>query len=137
MAIGLHKYVVSLVRKFNPNHGANGQFTSGGGGGATLRTDGAAALHRVLPSKIDSLTQQVDALPKDREIASQIAETKVHFGAALKSPTPKGSAQALGNAYMSLDRAANAVVGHKTPLAFQIKDIRTNVKFLEEALQRP
>lgn len=140
MAIALYEYVVSIVKKYNPNHGANGQFASGGAGagaGAPMRTDGAAALHRNLTPKLDAINSKIDALPKEPKIAGDIAQAKVHLSAAAKSPTPKGSGQAIMNAHQALDNAANRVVGRQTPLAFQIKDIRQEAKFLGEALMRP
>jgi hypothetical protein len=140
MSIALYEYVVSIVKKYNPNHGAGGRFASGGAGagaGAPMRTDGAAALHRVLQPKLDAVTQKIDALPKEPKIAGDIAQAKIGIDSAAKSPTASGSAQSLLNAHQSLDNAANKVVGRQTPLAFQIKDIRQDVKFLAEALQRP
>jgi hypothetical protein len=135
VSIKVYDYFAAAVKKFNPNHGANGQFASGGGG--EMRSDGAAALHRVIQPKLDAINEKIDALPKDPQIASDISQAKVHLASASKAPTPKGSGQAVMNAHLSLDRAANKVVGTKTPLAFQIKDIRQDVKFLGEALQRP
>lgn len=138
MAIALYEYVVSIVKKYNPNHGANGQFASGGSGAsAPMRTDGAAALHRNLTPKLDAINSKIDALPKEPKIAGDIAQAKVHLSAAAKAPTPKGSGQAILNAHQALDSAANKVVGRQTPLAFQIKDIRQEAKFLGEALMRP
>jgi hypothetical protein len=140
MAIALYDYVVSIVKKYNPNHGANGQFASGGAGagaGAPMRTDGAAALHRNLAPKLDAINNKIDALPKEPKIASEIAQAKVGLASAAKSPTPQGSAHGIMNAHMALDRAAGKVVGSQTGLAFQIKDIRQDAKFLGEALQRP
>jgi len=138
MAIALYEYVVSIVKKYNTNHGANGQFASGGSGAsAPMRTDGAAALHRNLTPKLDAINSKIDALPKEPKIAGDIAQAKVHLSAAAKAPTPKGSGQAILNAHQALDSAANKVVGKQTPLAFQIKDIRQEAKFLGEALMRP
>jgi hypothetical protein len=136
MAINVYEYVVSIVRKYNPNRDNFGRFASGGAGGA-MRSDGAAALHRNLAPKLDALNSQIDALPKEPKIASDIAQAKVGLASAAKAPTPKASAQGVMNAHLALDRAAGKVVGTQTPLAFQIKDIRENVKFLGEALQRP
>jgi len=76
-------------------------------------------------------------LPKEPKIASDIAQAKVGLSAAAKAPTPLGSAQGLMNAHLALDSAAQRVVGSQTPLSFKIKDIRQDVKFLGEALQRP
>jgi len=140
MAIALYEYVVSIVKKYNPNHGANGQFASGGtgaGAGAPARSDGAAALHRNLAPKLDAINSKIDALPKEPKIAGDISQAKVHLSAAAKAPTAKGSGQAILNAHQALDSAANKVVGKQTPLAFQIKDIRQEAKFLGEALMRP
>jgi hypothetical protein len=139
MAIALYDYVVSIVRKYNPNHDSNGRFTSGGSGAGAgaQRTDGAAALHRNLAPKLDAINSKIDALPKDPKIAGDMAQAKVGLASAAKSPTPLGSAQGLMNAHLALDNAANRVVGSQTPLAFQIKDIRQDTKFLYEALQRP
>ena len=102
-----------------------------------MRPDGAAALHRNLGPKLDALNSKIDALPKEPKIASDIAQAKVGLASAAKSPTPKGSANGVMNAHMALDRAAGKVVGSQTGLAFQIKDIREEAKFLGEALQRP
>ncbi len=138
MGIALYDYVISIVRKYNPNHDSNGRFASGGAGaGAGARTDGAAALHRNIAPKLDAINSKIDALPKEPKIAGDIAQAKVGLSSAAKSPTPKGSAQGVMNAHLALDNAANRVVGSQTPLAFQIKDIRQEVKFLGEALQRP
>jgi hypothetical protein len=140
MAIALYEYVVSVVQKYNPNHGAGGRFASGGAGAgasAPLRTDGAAALHRNLAPKLEAINNKIDALPKEPKIAGDIAQAKVGLASAAKSPTPKGSAQGIMNAHHALDSAANKVVGKQTPLAFQIKDIRQDAKFLGEALMRP
>jgi len=106
-------------------------------GGVPKRTDGAAALHRNLAPKLDAVSSKIDALPKEPKIAGDIAQAKVGLASAAKSPTPKGSAQGLMNAHLALDNAANRVVGSQTSLAFQIKDIRQEVKFLGDALQRP
>ena len=127
--------VDETVEKYNPNHDSAGRFSAGSGSNGAF--GGAKALHQNLAFQLDGVNNKIDALPKDRAIATDIAQTKVHLNSALKAPTPQGSAQALGNAYSSLDRAAQAVVGHKTPLAFQIKDIRQTVKFLQEGLGRP
>ena len=135
MFAGDLELVDDSVEKYNAYHGANGQFTSGGGSNGAF--GGAKALHQNLAFQLDGVNNKIDALPKDPQIANDIAQTKVHLNSALKAPTPQGSAQALGNAYSSLDRAAQAVVGHKTPLAYQIKDIRQSVKFLQEGLGRP
>ena len=140
MAIALYEYVISAVKKYNTNHGANGRFASGGSGAgasAPMRTDGAAALHRNLAPKLDAINNKIDALPKEPKIASDIAQAKLSLSSAAKSPTPKGSAQGIMNAHQALDNAANKVVGRQTPLAFQIKDIRQDAKFLGEALMRP
>ncbi len=138
MGIALYDYVISIVRKYNPNHDSTGRFASGGAGaGAGARTDGAAALHRNIAPKLDAINSKIDALPKEPKIAGDIAQAKVGLSSAAKSPTPKGSAQGVMNAHLALDNAANRVVGSQTPLAFQIKDIRQEVKFLGEALQRP
>ena len=106
-------------------------------GTAKPRVDGAAALHRNIAPKLDSINSKIDALPKEPKIAGDIAQAKLGLSSAAKSPTPKGSAQGVMNAHLALDNAANRVVGSQTPLAFQIKDIRQEVKFLGEALQRP
>jgi hypothetical protein len=140
MAIALYEYVVSIVKKYNPNHGANGRFASGGAGagaGAPARSDGAAALHRNLTPKLDAINSKIDALPKEPKIAGDIAQARVGLSSAAKAPTASGSATSLLNAHQALDSAANKVVGRQTPLAFQIKDIRQEVKFLADALQRP
>lgn len=106
-------------------------------GGVPKRTDGAAALHRNIAPKLDSINSKIDALPKEPKIAGDIAQAKLGLSSAAKSPTPKGSAQGIMNAHQALDNAANRVVGRQTPLAFQIKDIRQEAKFLGEALMRP
>lgn len=124
------------LEKANPyKDGATGRFTTGGGGGA-MRPDGSAAMHRNLQPKLDAISSKIDALPKEPKIAGDIAQAKVSIASASKAPTPQGSAVALQNAHMALDRAAGSVVGSQTPLAFRIKDIRTDIKFLSEALQR-
>jgi hypothetical protein len=125
------------LQKANPyKDGATGRFTTGGGGSA-MRTDGANSLHRQMQPKLDAIGDKIDALPKEPKIANDIAQAKVHISSASKSPTALGSAQGLLNAHQALDRAAQRVVGAQTPLAFRIKDIRQDVKFLAEALQRP
>lgn len=106
-------------------------------GGVPKRTDGAAALHRNLAPKLDAVSSKIDALPKEPKIAGDIAQAKIGLSSAAKSPTPLGSAQGLMNAHLALDSAAQRVVGSQTPLSFKIKDIRQDVKFLGEALQRP
>lgn len=129
--------LVDDVEKANPyKDGATGRFTTGGGGSA-MRTDGANSLHRQMQPKIDAITEKIDALPKEPKIASDIAQAKVSIDSAAKSPTAQGSAASLLSAHQSLDNAAQRVVGAQTPLAFRIKDIRQDVKFLAEALQRP
>ena len=139
MAIALYEFVVSAIKKANPyRDGASGRFATGGAGaGAPARSDGAAALHRNLAPKLDAISSKIDTLPKEPKIASDIAQAKVGLSSAAKSPTPLGSANALMNAHLALDRASGKVVGSQTGLAFQIKDIRQDVKFLGEALQRP
>lgn len=141
MAIALYEFVVSAIKKANPyRDGASGRFATGGSGagaGAPARSDGAAALHRNLAPKLDAINSKIDELPKEPKIASDIAQAKVGLSSAAKSPTPLGSANALMNAHLALDRASGKVVGSQTGLAFQIKDIRQDVKFLGEALQRP
>ena len=138
MGIALYDYVISIVKKYNPNHDSNGRFASGGASaGAGVRTDGAAALHRNLAPKLDAINSKIDALPKEPKIASDIAQAKLGLSSAAKSPTPKGSAQGIMNAHQALDNAAQRVVGSQTPLAFKIKDIRQEAKFLGEALMRP
>jgi hypothetical protein len=125
------------LEKANPyKDGATGRFTTGGGGSA-MRTDGANSLHRQMQPKIDAITEKIDALPKEPKIAADIAQAKVSIDSAAKSPTASGSAVSLLGAHTALDRAAQRVVGSQTPLAFRIKDIRQDVKFLAEALQRP
>lgn len=106
-------------------------------GGVPKRTDGAAALHRNLAPKLDAVSSKIDALPKEPKIAGDIAQARVGLSSAAKAPTASGSATSLLNAHQALDNAANTVVGRQTPLAFQIKDIRQEVKFLADALQRP
>ena len=87
MGIALYDYVISIVKKYNPNHGANGQFASGGAGAsAPARTDGAAALHRNLAPKLDAINNKIDALPKEPKIASDIAQAKLGLSSAAKSP---------------------------------------------------
>jgi hypothetical protein len=140
MAIALYEYVVTAVKKYNPYRDGAGRFASGGasgGAGAPARSDGAAALHRNLAPKLDAINSKIDELPKEPKIASDIAQAKVGLSAAAKAPTPLGSAQGLMNAHLALDSAAQRVVGSQTPLSFKIKDIRQDVKFLGEALQRP
>jgi hypothetical protein len=141
MAIALYEFVVSAVKKANPyRDGASGRFATGGAGaGAPMRTDGAAALHRVLQPKLDAITGRIDALPKEPKITSDIAQAKVSIDSASKAPTASGSAQSLLNAHQALDNAANKVVGGNglVGLMYDIKDIRRDVKFLAEALQRP
>jgi hypothetical protein len=187
MGIALYDYVISIVKKYNPNHDSNGRFASGGGGGGVAsgnrpvkdiqdmpladqnefisrmssaksgeeqraiinefkdrmkggvpkRTDGAAALHRNLAPKLDAVSSKIDALPKEPKIAGDIAQARVGLSSAAKAPSASGSATSLLNAHQALDNAANRVVGRQTPLAFQIKDIRQEVKFLADALQRP
>ena len=128
--------LVDDVEKANPyKDGSTGRFTTGGASG--MRTDGANALHRVMQPKLDAITEKIDALPKEPKIASDIAQAKVSIDSAAKSPTAQGSAASLLSAHQSLDNAAQRVVGAQTPLAFRIKDIRQDVKFLAEALQRP
>jgi len=126
--------LVDSVEKYNPNHDDRGRFGSTGGG--AMRSDGSAALHSNLQPKLDAISEKIDALPKDRDITTEIANAKVGIASASKAPHAQGSAQALLNVHQALDRAANNVVGAKTPLAFKIKDIRTDVKFLADALQR-
>lgn len=129
--------VEDSVEKANPyKDGSTGRFTTGGGSSA-MRTDGANSLHRQIQPKLDAINGKIDALPKEPKIASDIAQAKVDISSASKSPTALGSAQSLLNAHQALDRAAQRVVGAQTPLAFRIKDIRQDVKFLAEALQRP
>ena len=129
--------LVDDVEKANPyKDGATGRFTTGGGSSA-MRTDGANSLHRQMQPKIDAITAKIDALPKEPKIAGDIAQAKVSIDSASKSPTAQGSAASLLSAHQSLDNAAQRVVGAQTPLAFRIKDIRQDVKFLAEALQRP
>lgn len=125
------------LEKANPyKDGSTGRFTTGGGSSA-MRTDGANSLHRQMQPKLDAITEKIDALPKEPKIASDIAQAKVSIDSAAKSPTAQGSALSLLTAHQALDNAAGRVVGAQTPLAFRIKDIRQDVKFLAEALQRP
>lgn len=124
------------LEKANPyKDGSTGRFTTGGGTSA-MRTDGANSLHRQLQPKLDAVNSKIDALPKDPQIATDIAQAKVDIASASKAPTAVGSAVGLQNAGLALDRAAKKVVGVKTPLALAIKDIRDETKLLSDALQR-
>ena len=127
--------LVDSVEKYNSHHDSRGRFGSNTGG-PVIRPDGANALHRNLQPKLDSLSSKIDALPKDREIAADTAQAKVHLASAAKAPDAKGSATALQNVGFALDRAAKTVVGRKTPLAIALKDIRDEANLISDALQR-
>lgn len=141
MSIKVYEYIVAAVKKYNPNHGAGGRFASGGGGGASapMRTDGSAALHRNIQPHLDRLTERIDGLQKDPQITGDIAQARVSINSASKAPTAKGSASSLLNAHRSLDIAAQKLVKGpgRVGLMYAVKDIRRDVMFLAEALQRP